>query len=469
MKVVLVSTYDLGHQPFGLASPAAWLREAGASVTCIDLAVEALKKQAVQSAALVAIYLPMHTATRLASALLPRIKALNPRAHLCCYGLYAPMNEAFLRRLGVQTVLGGEFEAGLASLYARLAAGGPGAPAERQSEPVVSFAKLQFRVPDRTGLPPLSGYAHLELGDGERRTAGYTEASRGCKHMCRHCPVVPVYGGRFRIVQRDVVMEDIRRQVAAGARHITFGDPDFFNGVGHALRLVAALHRAFPHVSYDATIKVEHLLKHARHLPTLAATGCLFVTTAVESIDDDVLRLLDKGHTRADFVRVVGLARDAGLTLSPSFMPFTPWTSLRCYRDLLALVAELGLIDHVAPVQLAIRMLVPAGSRLLELAALAPFLDGYDAAALSHRWSHPDPEADRLHARVRKIVAKGEARGASRRETFAEIWRAAHRACGAAAPALPKPREEADEIPVPRLSEPWYCCAEPTEGQFARI
>ena len=469
MKVVLVSTYDLGHQPFGLASPAAWLREAGASVTCIDLAVEALKKQAVQSAALVAIYLPMHTATRLASALLPRIKALNPRAHLCCYGLYAPMNEAFLRRLGVRTVLGGEFEAGLASLYARLAAGGPGAPAEPQSEPVVSFAKLQFRVPDRTGLPPLSGYAHLELGDGERRTAGYTEASRGCKHMCRHCPVVPVYGGRFRIVQRDVVMEDIRRQVAAGARHITFGDPDFFNGVGHALRLVAALHRAFPNVSYDATIKVEHLLKHARHLPTLAATGCLFVTTAVESIDDDVLRLLDKGHTRADFVRVAGLARDAGLTLSPSFMPFTPWTSLRGYRDLLALIAELDLIDHVAPVQLAIRMLVPAGSRLLDLAALAPFLDGYDDAALSHRWSHPDPEADRLHARVCEIVAKGEARGASRRQTFAEIWRAAHRACGAAAPAPPQPRTKVDEIPVPRLSEPWYCCAEPTEGQFARI
>ena len=398
MKVVLVSTYDLGHQPFGLASPAAWLREAGASVTCIDLAVEPLKKQAVRSAALVAIYLPMHTATRLASALLPRVKALNPRAHLCCYGLYAPMNEAFLRRLGVQTILGGEFEAGLLSLYTRLAAGGPRAPAERQSEPVVSFAKLQFRVPDRTGLPPLSGYAHLELGDGERRTAGYTEASRGCKHMCRHCPVVPVYGGRFRIVQRDVVMEDIRRQVAAGARHITFGDPDFFNGVGHALRLVAALHRAFPRITYDATIKVEHLLKHARDLPTLAATGCLFVTTAVESIDDDVLRLLDKGHTRADFVRVAGLARDAGLTLSPSFMPFTPWTSLRGYRDLLALVAELGLIDQVAPVQLAIRMLVPAGSRLLDLAALAPFLDGYDAAALSHRWSHPDPEADRLHA-----------------------------------------------------------------------
>jgi radical SAM superfamily enzyme YgiQ (UPF0313 family) len=90
-------------------------------------------------------------------------------------------------------------------------------------------------------LPPLEKYAQLVLPGGARRTVGYTEASRGCKHLCRHCPVVPVYQGHFRIVQREVVMEDIRRQVAAGARHITFGDPDFFNGIGHAVELVRAL------------------------------------------------------------------------------------------------------------------------------------------------------------------------------------------------------------------------------------
>ena len=108
---------------------------------------------------------------------------------------------------------------------------------------------------------------------------GYTEATRGCKHLCRHCPVVPVYRGAFRIVQQDVVLEDIRQQVAAGAEHITFGDPDFFNGPGHAIPIVEALHREWPALTYDVTIKMEHLLKHRELLPVLKATGCLFVTS----------------------------------------------------------------------------------------------------------------------------------------------------------------------------------------------
>ncbi|MFQ5958831.1 MAG: CUAEP/CCAEP-tail radical SAM (seleno)protein [Alphaproteobacteria bacterium] len=469
MKVILISTYELGHQPFGLASPSAWLREAGASVTCLDLAVEPLDERAVAAAALVALYVPMHTATRLAARVAPRVTALNPHAHLCFYGLYAPMNDAFLRGLGADTILGGEFESGLVDLYRRLKAGNDGSSRAPQREPLVSLGKQRFRVPDRSDLPPLSGYAYLDPGSGQRRTVGYTEASRGCKHLCRHCPVVPVYGGRFRVVQRDVVMEDIRRQVGAGAQHITFGDPDFFNGVSHALRLVDTLHDEFPEVTYDATIKVEHLLKHARHLPALAKTGCLFVTTAVESVDDRVLRLLDKGHTRDDFIRVVELARVADLTLSPTFIPFTPWTSPEGYLDMLTLIARLDFVDHVAPIQLAIRLLVPEGSRLLEVPEVRNLLGAFDAAALSYPWSHPDPRVDRLHDVVRAIVEDSEEAGASRRETFGKVWGATCDACCLPVTFPPVPQWPAAATAVPRLSEPWYCCAEPTSGQFARV
>ncbi len=464
MRVALISTYELGHQPFGLASPAAFLRAVGATVTCNDLAVEAFDEQATAAAALIAFYVPMHTATRLASKVAVRARALNPSAHLCFYGLYAPMNEAFLRRLGAGTLLGGEFEDGLVSLYRRLKANGKRPARGRQAEPLISLAKQTFVVPDRNDLPALSSYAYLDRGNGDRRTVGYTEASRGCKHLCRHCPVVPVYGGSFRVVPRDVVMADIRGQVAAGARHVTFGDPDFFNGVGHALRLVEALHAEFPGVSYDATIKIEHLLKHARHLPTLAATGCLFVTTAVESVDDRVLERLDKGHTRTDFIAVVALAREVGLTLSPTFIPFMPWTTLDGFRDLLAVLAGLDLVDHVAPVQLAIRLLIPQGSRLLELAELNDVVEGFDAAALSYVWKHPDARVDRLHGAVCGAVAAAE--GTNRREVFGRIWALAHEACDMAAPPLPV---SAAETLVPRLSEPWYCCAEPTSEQFARV
>ncbi len=209
-----------------------------------------------------------------------------------------------------------------------------------QSDPVISLARQKFRVPERSGLPLLVRYSHVMMPGGTERIAGYTEASRGCKHLCRHCPIVPVYNGAFRIVDRDVVLEDIRRQVEAGAQHITFGDPDFFNGPthanghrgGHASRVSA--------MSYDATIKIEHLLKHADHLPQLRATGCLFVTSAVESVDDRILERLDKGHTRADFLRVIELFADAGLVLQPTFVPFTPWTTLEGYRDLLEVLAE---------------------------------------------------------------------------------------------------------------------------------
>jgi radical SAM superfamily enzyme YgiQ (UPF0313 family) len=405
MRVVLISTYELGRQPFGLASPAAWLRAAGAGVTCVDLSRETLPEDAVRAADLVAFYVPMHTATRLAVAALPAVRGLNPRAHLCFYGLYAPVNESYLRGLGVETILGGEFEEGLRSLAERLGAGKMGAGAKNgqgepfgalsapQGEPVISVARQKFITPDRTGMVALDKYALLIMPSGEARTVGYTEASRGCKHLCRHCPIVPVYNGVFRVVDREVVMADIRQQVSAGARHITFGDPDFFNGVGHAIPLVEELHREFPDVTYDATIKVEHLLKHSDCIGKLRDTGCLFVTSAVESVDDAVLERLEKNHTQADFLRVVEMFREIGLGLQPTFVPFTPWTTPEGYCDLLEVLREQELVENVAPIQLAIRLLIPAGSRLLELDEIRRGVGDFDEAALVYPWRHAADEA----------------------------------------------------------------------------
>jgi len=447
MKVVLISTYELGRQPFGLASPAAWLRGAGAEVDCLDLSREPLDEDVVRGADLVAFYVPMHTATRLAAQVVPQVRGLNPEAQLCFYGLYAPMNEAFLRELGAGTVLGGEFEAGLVSLVRRLGQGRPGP----QTEPVVSLDRLRFLVPDRSGLPPLGEYARLRPGNGRSRNVGYTEASRGCKHLCRHCPIVPVYQGHFRVVDRDVVLEDIRRQVAAGASHITFGDPDFFNGPGHSLAIVERLHREFPAVTYDVTIKVEHLVRYARHLPALRDTGCLFLTTAVESCDDRVLALLDKGHTRADFLEALRLCRAAGLTISPTFVPFTPWTTRETYRDLLRVLVEQDLVAQVSPIQLCIRLLIPAGSRLLELPEVLRIVGEFDQAALSYRWVHPDPWMDRLCRELQAVVKRREA---SRGEMFREMWSLAH---DQAPPPLPDDRDRLDRAAIPYINEPWYC------------
>ncbi len=466
-NVVLISTYELGRQPFGLASPAAWLRETGAEVTCLDLAVERLDERAVSAADLIAFYVPMHTATRLAATFVERVKQLNPAAHLCFYGLYAPVNEDFLRGLGGDTILGGEFEAGLVGLVERLAADRQ--PGLGQPEPTISLARQQFRIPDRGDLPGLRQYAHVTLPDGAARVVGYTEASRGCSNLCRHCPIVPVYGGRFFVVQPEVVLEDIAQQVAVGAEHITFGDPDFFNGPTHAMRIVEDLHRRWPDVTYDVTIKVEHLLKHARHLPGLRRTGCLFVTSAVESVDDRILEIFDKRHTRDDFVRVVSLLREADLNLNPTFVTFNPWLSLQGFQDLLSTILELGLVGHVSPIQYAIRLLIPRGSRLLELPLVQEFVGEFDPEALVYPWTHPDPRMDRLHAELLAAVAGTSSEHEDRFATFAKVWQSTERARDVAPSdpyALVSHGVQSRE-PIPRLSEPWYCWAEPTAEQFA--
>ncbi len=456
MNVLLISTYESGHQPFGLASPAAWLREDGFSVSVLDLSQTPLNEPAVRDANLIAFYLPMHTATRIALRVIAQAAALNPSAHLCAYGLYAPLNAEMLRRSGVATILGGEFESGLLALAQRLRA--PGSNGQRpQGEPEISLERQQFRVPDRSGLPELERYSHLVLPGGSERVAGYTEASRGCKHLCRHCPIVPVYGGKFRIVDREVVLEDVHQQVAAGARHITFGDPDFFNGVRHALELVKEFHREHPQVSYDVTIKVEHLLKNARHLPTLRTTGCAFVTTAVESLDDRVLALLDKGHTRADFFHLVELFRESGLTLAPTFVAFHPWTTLESYEEMLRTLADLDLVESVPPVQLMLRLLIPARSRLLELEEVQELIGPFDESALSYRWQHPDPRVDRLQRDVAAIVEACAEKDWDRRTVFCEAWKLARRALQQPLPALPAVTPGLARATIPYLTEPWFC------------
>ena len=452
-RVLLVSTYELGRQPFGLASPAAWLQRLGASVRCVDLSRTKFEEYDFQGADLVAFYLPMHTATRLAAQVIPKISRLNPKAQLCAYGLYASVNEEYLRGLGVRFLVGGEFEEDLANLVQALMLGRkvPDQPS------IVSLRKQQFIVPDRSGLPVLQDYSQLNLPDGSRRVVGYTEASRGCKHLCRHCPIVPVYGGKFRVVQKNVVAEDIRHQVAQGARHITFGDPDFFNGIGHAVAVVRTLHAEFPNVSYDVTIKIEHLLKHAEHIATLKETGCAFITSAVESVDDHTLKVLDKGHTREDFIRAVALCREADLPLAPTFVTFTPWLNLAGFRDLLQLIADLDLVSAVAPVQWAIRLLIPSGSLLLDLPEVRSVIKGFDETALSYRWSHTDARVDELQQNVERLVRDEIKKGSGRAEIFRKVWQLIPCDNVLATREMPVWQPRPDRCTIPYLTEPWFC------------
>jgi len=454
-RVVLVSPYELGRQPFNLAEPAAWFARAGITTACLDLSQQKLDPATLTDAEHVAIYLGMHTATRIASAALPKIRALAPRARIAAFGLYAPVNAGWLRSLGVEAVFGGESEP---DLLAWVQSGT--APADT----LVRRERIEFLLPDRRALPELPRYARLILADGTQRITGFAEASRGCKHLCRHCPVVPVYEGKFRVVPQEIVLADIAQQVEAGAQHISFGDPDFLNGPTHALKVAEALHARFPDLSWDATIKVEHLLHHAEKLPRLKQCGLLFIVTAVESVDDVILDRLAKGHSHADFETVLAQCRALGIALAPTFVPFTPWTSLAGYRELLATLLRLRLVESVPPVQLAIRLLVPQGSHLLRLPDFAARVGAFDDVMLGYPWQADDPRVDALQGEIMAWVMGAEKSALPRAEVFAGIWQRTHAALGEAAPPLDS--SHLGEA-IPHHSEPWYCCAEPTDTQLA--
>jgi radical SAM superfamily enzyme YgiQ (UPF0313 family) len=490
MNVLLLSTYELGHQPLGIARPAAHLTAAGHRVRAQDLAVERLDPALVHEAALVAISVPMHTATRLGVRLAERVRALNPVAHVCFYGLYAALHADVLLGDRADSVIGGEFETPLVALAEVLARAGPdgGAEAAGGRRPLVALppgvqtrdgsggvflGRQAFLLPRRDLLPPLEQYARVDIG-ARQKLVGYVEASRGCAHQCLHCPITPVYAGRLRVVGGDVVLDDVRQLVALGAEHVTFGDPDFFNGIRHSLRIVQALHAEFPALTFDATIKVEHLLEHRAHLPALAEAGCLFVVSAVEAVQDDILAHFRKGHTAADVETALALTRAAGIPLRPTFVPFTPWTSLDDYLGLLAFVEEHGLIAHVDSIQLAIRLLVPRGSSLIGTPQMAPHLGPFDPATFAHRWAHPDPRVDRLQAAVSAVVEDAVRTGADALATFGRIQALAATAAGRPVPSVStisrsdEPLSTANPVlagavasatlaPVPRLTEPWFC------------
>ena len=459
--VLLVSCYELGRQPLGVASPLAFLRRAGYRPAALDVAAEPFSEEKARRARLVGISVPMHTALRLGVAVARRARAANPGCHICFFGLYALLNSSHLLAHGADSCLGGESEAALVQLAGALAGGRP--PSEvpglalrgRPGAPLL--AKLPWAAPAREGLPPLAAYARLARG-GELLLAGAVEASRGCKHLCLHCPIPPVYGGRFFAVPREVVLEDARRLASQGARHLTFADPDFLNGPAHALRVARAVHAELPGLTFDFTAKVSHLVRHAELLPEFARLGCLFIVTAVESLNDGILAKLQKGHARADVRAALAACRAAGISLRPSLLAFTPWTTAEDYFELLDFIEEEELADEVDPVQFAIRLLIPPGSALLGTPQLAPHLGELDQENFIHRWAHPDPRMDRLHEEALALVEEAAEGGEDPALTFARL-----RALAAEVLEMPDRAESSfaavspSRARPPRLTESWFC------------
>lgn len=461
-EILLLSCYELGHQPVSLGWPLAALQQAGLSTSAVDISVDPLPAAIVQNARLVAIAAPMHTALRLGVDVARRVRAINPQAHITFFGLYAWLNREYLLHANgdrpvADSVIAGEYETPLVDLAQSLLTGGSATGVVGITTGVQMvlphLARLALPVPERASLPPLARYARY-MADGESHLSGYVEASRGCLHTCRHCPVVPVYNGRFFVVPAQIVLADIRQQVAAGARHITFGDPDFLNGPGHALKVAEILHAEFPFVTFDFTTKVEHILEQRETLARLRAAGATFVVSAFESTSDAVLARLQKGHTVAQMEEALAVLSAIGLAVQPTWMPFTPWTSLDDYLFMLAWIRNHNLISSTLGVQMSIRMLVPPGSAILEHPDVETWRGELDAANFTWRWDHPDPRMDMLQREV-AFIAEDADPDSDPWSVFDAIEYAAFAAAGRTAPVHPRPAFVPP--PPPRLTEHWFC------------
>jgi hypothetical protein len=445
MRLLLVSTYELGRQPVHLASPAAALRRAGHEVRTVDLAIDALAEGDLAWADRVAISVPMHTATRLADQVVAEVRNVDPHLPVALYGLYAGVGAAT-----VDARLEGEYEPGLLAWVSD------------ESASLRHLGRSEFVVPDRSGLATLDRYARLER-NGTSVLVGAVEASHGCRHRCRHCPIPSVYDGRIRVVPLDHVLADIDQLVTAGAGHITFGDADFLNAPAHSLAILDRAHRIHPDITFDATIKVEHILRHADLWPSLSEQNLLFVVSAFESVDEATLEILDKGHTVDDMTTALELTRSAGVHIRPTWLPFMPWTHPDDVADIFEFIARHDLVGSTDPVQMSIRLLMPAGSLLEDRPEVTPHLRGYDIEALTWRWDFAHPDAEVLQKELEAIAVSASDCGQETLATLDEMSVAVSRATGRPLPPF------RSTTPAPRLTESWFCCAEPTGRQAVSI
>ena len=100
----------------------------------------------------------------------------------------------------------------------------------------MSFERMRFETPDRSGLPPLNALRQMfdgkriALPDIRRRAAAASISAATVR-------LFPFTTGRSAWSRLTSCWPTSRQQVESGAQHITFGDPDFFNGPTHGMRI----------------------------------------------------------------------------------------------------------------------------------------------------------------------------------------------------------------------------------------
>jgi len=464
LKVIALSFYDLGHQPLSLAAAAAILKSYNCDFSLIDLSNSQLNKENIRAADIILLSVPMHTAARMATSILPELKNLNSNAHISAFGLYAIQLEDALSEKLLDSVFVGEFEPSLKLLIEdHLDKYTGGQQSLIWDKPKTDFSRQNFLVPERTSLPDLDVYAKVIHYDSEKLT-GYIETSRGCAHVCSHCPVTAVYKGKFRIIDEQSILLDVDNLINQGAEHITFGDPDFFNAPKHSLKIASLIKAKYPKITFDATIKVEHILEYKNLIKSLDELGFIYIISAFESTSDIVLKNLKKNHNLYDMHHVIEICKNANLFIKPTWIPFTPWMLNSDYASMINFIIENELVELTPRIQYGIKLLIPKYSALLEDDSLDSFDIKYSSDALNHEWEHVDRSIEKLYSMVSELILSSMSHKSPKGQFFQNL-------CSLVEVITHEKISSCTKVSTTRLgsTENWYCCAEPTDQQLITL
>ena len=464
LNIVGISFYDLGHQPLSLAAAAAIFKKNSCNFTLIDLSVEQLDADEIVAADIILLSVPMHTAARIALSILPKLKELNSNAHISAFGLYAIQLEDALSENLLDSAFAGEFEPNLELLLNKYAYhNNEDFNSDFWDKPKMNFSRQKFLVPERNKLPVLDEYAKIQYYNNEKIN-GYVETSRGCAHICSHCPVTAVYKGKFRIVDEQSVLSDVDNLVHQGAQHITFGDPDFFNAPKHSLKIASIIKAKYPQLTFDATIKVEHILEYKDLIQTLDDLNFLYIISAFESTSEIVLQHLKKNHTLHDMYHALEICQNANLFIKPTWIPFTPWMDYSDYVRMINFIVENDLVGLTPRIQYGIKLLVPKYSALFDGESLKTLDMQYSSTLLNHEWSHKNSDVEKLFTEVSQLIQLSSEDTISQDNFFQQLCNLVSTHTN----EIIRTCKNFEEFSV-GSTENWYCCAEPTEQQLVAV
>ena len=440
MKVLLTSFYDLGKQPKIIAEIVDKYRTDDIQFDIVDFSVNNPDIKIHEYDAL-GIYASMHTATVLSIEFLKN-KTLPSKVFT--FGLYGPVLEDFNSSIKyISNIENGELD----SFF--------------ELKKKTSFS-LKNNIPNRDILPDISNYAHLVNGS-ENFIAGSVETTYGCKHSCTHCPIPISFNGSFKTYNLEKILVDVENQVISGAKHISFNDPDFFNGPIHALKVLKNLNTKFPDVTYDSTIKVEHIIKYEKYFKELSSLNMIFVISAFETTNNEVLRILDKNHTNKDLVNAIEISQQNNIDIRPTWMPFSPWTRKNDLIDIIKLIENYKLRETVDPIQLTIKLLIPKHSLILQKSEIKEYLNNYDKNSLSYLWDYRDEEVNELQILLFNYLQDNP--HLDEHSQYLGMVKIIENITNS---SLILDSDYSFKS-VPKLSETWFCCAEPSQIQLDRI